>query len=88
MNGQRSGSDFCAAHTQEVSSVGLLAAAAGAILGNALVPGLGIVLGGFVGHSLRNSMGTDSMTKKRVFISFDFDNDSRTETAAGSARKT
>lgn len=75
LNGQRSGSDFCAAHAQEVSSSGLLATAAGAILGNALVPGLGIVLGGFVGHSLRNSMGTDSMTKKRVFISFDFDND-------------
>ena len=75
LNGQRPGTDFCAAHAQEVSSGGLLATAAGAILGNALVPGLGIVLGGFVGNSLRNSMGTDSMTKKRVFISFDFDND-------------
>ena len=73
LNGQRSGSDFCAAHAKEVSSGGLLATAAGAILGNALMPGLGVVLGGFVGHSLRNSMGTDSMTKKRVFISFDFD---------------
>jgi MTH538 TIR-like domain (DUF1863) len=75
LNGQRSGSDFCAAHAKEVSAGGLLATAAGAILGNALMPGLGIVLGGFVGHSLRNSMGNDSMTKKRVFISFDFDND-------------
>lgn len=75
LNGQRSGSDYCAAHAKETSPDGLLATAAGAFLGNALVPGLGLVLGGLVGHSLRNSMGADDMTKKRVFISFDFDND-------------
>ena len=75
LNGQRPGADFCATHANEVSPGGLLSTAAGALIGHALVPGLGLVLGGLAGHSFRNSMGTDSMTKKRVFISFDFDND-------------
>jgi hypothetical protein len=75
LNGQRPGADFCAAHATETSSGELLATTAGALLGHALVPGLGLVLGGLAGHSLRNLMGTDSMTKKRVFISFDFEND-------------
>lgn len=75
LNGQRPGTDFCAAHATEVSSDEILATAAGALLGHALLPGLGLVLGGLAGHFLRNSMGTDGMTKKRVFVSFDFDND-------------
>ncbi|MBT9508368.1 TIR domain-containing protein [Rhodoferax sp.] len=75
LNGQRPGTDFCAAHATEISSGELLATAAGALIGHALVPGLGLVLGGLAGHSFRNVMGPDDMTKKRVFISFDFDND-------------
>lgn len=75
LNGQRPGSDFCATHATETSSREILATAAGAVLGNALLPGLGLVLGGLAGHSLRNSIGASDMTKKRVFISFDFDND-------------
>ena len=75
LNGQRPGTDFCATHATEISSGELLATAAGALIGHALVPGLGLVLGGLAGHSFRNLMGPDDMTKKRVFISFDFDND-------------
>jgi hypothetical protein len=75
LNGQRPGTDFCATHATEISSGELLATAAGALIGHALVPGLGLVLGGLAGHSFRNVMGPDDMTKKRVFISFDFEND-------------
>lgn len=75
LNGQRPGTDFCATHAAEISSGELLATAAGALVGHALIPGLGLVLGGLAGHSFRNLMGPDDMTKKRVFISFDFDND-------------
>ena len=75
LNGPRLGTDFCATHATEISYGELLATAAGALIGHALIPGLGLVLGGLAGNSFRNSMGTDSMTKKRVFISFDFDND-------------
>jgi hypothetical protein len=75
LNGRRPGIDFCTVHATEISSDELLATAAGALIGHALVPGLGFVLGGLAGHSFRNSMGTDDMTKKRVFISFDFEND-------------
>ena len=75
LNGQRTGTDFCAIHASEISSGELFATAAGALVGHALIPGLGIVLGGLAGHSFRNFTGLNNMTKKRVFISFDFDND-------------
>jgi hypothetical protein len=75
LNGQQPGSDFCQVHASKISTDDLLATAFGAVLGHALLPGLGIVLGGLTGHSLRNSIGANDMTKKRVFISFDFDND-------------
>lgn len=75
LNGQRTGTDFCAIHASEISSGELFATAAGALVGHALIPGLGIVLGGLAGHSFRNFTGLSNMTKKRVFISFDFDND-------------
>jgi len=75
LNGQRSGTDFCSTHATEISSRELLATAAGALVGHALIPGLGFVIGGLAGHSFRDLMASDNMTKKRVFISFDFDND-------------
>lgn len=75
LNGQRTGTDFCAIHASEIPSGELFATAAGALVGHALIPGLGIVLGGLAGHSFRNFTGLNNMTKKRVFISFDFDND-------------
>ena len=75
LNGQRTGTDFCAIHASEISSGELFATAAGALVGHALIPGLGIVLGGLAGHSFRNFTGLNNMTKKRLFISFDFDND-------------
>jgi hypothetical protein len=67
--------DFCKAHSDNVSSHTLFATAAGTILGHAILPGIGAVIGGLVGHSLRNTIGSAGMKKKRVFISFDFDND-------------
>ncbi len=49
LNGQRTGTDFCAIHASEISYGELFAAAAGALVGHALMPGLGIVLGGLAG---------------------------------------
>lgn len=51
LNGQQPGTEFCATHSTEISYGELLATAAGALVGHALIPGLGVVLGGLVGHS-------------------------------------
>lgn len=53
-----------------------MALGAGALVGNAIVPGLGgIVLGGIVGGLARALLREEEMAKTRVFVSFDFDND-------------
>lgn len=53
-----------------------MAAGAGALVGNAIVPGVGgIVLGGIAGRLVRTLLKGEGMAKTRVFVSFDFDND-------------
>jgi hypothetical protein len=74
-NSSRAGSAFCAAHADQVSTGELLAAAAGAVVGTALSPGLGTVAGGLVGRQLRQWLVDTEKRKVRVFLSFDFDND-------------
>lgn len=51
LNGKRLGTEFCATHATEISSGELIATAAGALVGHALIPGLGVVLGGLVGRT-------------------------------------
>lgn len=76
LNYSRPGGEFCAAHRAEVSSGEAAAVGLGALLGNALVPGLGgAVLGGLAGKLVRTQYLEGRMAKPRVFVSFDFDND-------------
>lgn len=68
--------DFCTAHQDRVSVGAAVAIGIGAAIGNAFVPGLGgAVLGGISGRLVRLAARQTSATKKRVFVSFDFDND-------------
>lgn len=75
-NSAQIGSDFCAVHQSHFSIGEILATGAGALIGNAFVPGIGgLFLGGITGRSIQQlTIGKTSM-KKRVFVSFDFDND-------------
>ncbi len=70
------GNSFCSAHSDRLDISGLSGTLIGAAIGNAIIPGLGGILGGavagnFAGKVLRET----KIMKKRVFVSFDFDND-------------
>lgn len=68
--------DYCAVHRGYVLSDELLAVGLGAFVGNAVLPGVGgALLGGVAGSVARSLLKGESMTKKRVFVSFDFEND-------------
>lgn len=70
----RENKNFCYQHIGSVDSNGIIAVAAGAAIGNALLPGLGgMLLGGAVGKLVKENI--DMATK--VFVSFDFDNDKK-----------
>lgn len=76
LNSPLADSDFCAVHRSQISFGEVLAAGAGAVVGNAIVPGLGgTVLGGVAGRLVRSLLGGERVAKTRVFVSFDFDND-------------
>jgi hypothetical protein len=76
LNHPRHGTDFCVVHRTEVSGSAAVAAGLGALIGNALLPGLGgAVLGGLAGTLVRAQYLEGKMAKPRVFVSFDFDND-------------
>lgn len=63
-------------HADEVSGEGLGAAFIGAVVGHALLPGTGgAFLGGVSGTIARRLYKGARVTRKRVFVSFDFDND-------------
>lgn len=75
-NHASAGSDFCARHANEVSPSGIGVALVGAALGHAIFPGVGgAVLGSAAGTIARRLYKTSCAQKKRVFVSFDFDND-------------
>lgn len=75
-NSATEGSDFCSIHQSQVSFGEVLATGAGALIGNVFVPGIGgVVLGGLAGRSIRQLTIGKTFIKKRVFVSFDFDND-------------
>jgi hypothetical protein len=70
------GSDFCAAHRDHISFATAAATGIGMIAGNFLLPGFGgLALGGLGGQIARSALRKASAEKKRVFVSFDFDND-------------
>ena len=76
LNRTLAGTDRCAVHSSESSGRGALAVGVGAFIGNAIIPGLGgLVLGGVVGHAVKGLLEDQQMSKSRVFVSFDFDND-------------
>ncbi|UUZ65699.1 hypothetical protein LP417_15580 [Polaromonas sp. P1-6] len=75
-NHAKPGSDFCNVHASQLSLGEVLATGAGALIGNVLIPGIGgVIAGGWAGRSIRNLFKENDMAKKRVFVSFDFDND-------------
>jgi hypothetical protein len=66
---------MCPAHLEEsgLSLRHLAASGFGALIGNAVLPVIGGAIGAFVGLGLSAKVGFRG--KKKVFLSFDFDND-------------
>lgn len=77
LNPPVTGSDFCHVHQSNVSAGEALALGAGALIGNAILPGVGgMVMGGIAGTLVRTFLKeNETIRKTRVFVSFDFDND-------------
>lgn len=74
----RPGSEFCRVHASDAEFLNrtALPAIGGAIIGNLLAPGIGgAIVGGLAGIALHTLPEDDDMPKKKVFVSFDFDND-------------
>lgn len=70
------GSDHCRVHDDNISDGSLAAAVLGAVVGNAVLPGLGgAILGSASAALARRIYRENKVNKKRVFVSFDFDND-------------
>lgn len=68
--------DYCTVHRGRISSGELIAAGVGAAVGHSVLPGAGgAILGSIAGIIARSFFREESMAKKRVFVSFDFDND-------------
>ena len=76
LNAARSDSDYCRIHDGHVSDGNVAAAALGALVGHAVLPGLGgALLGGATATIARQLFKESRVSKKKVFVSFDFDND-------------
>ncbi len=70
------GSDYCRVHEGTFSGDSVATAILGAVIGNALLPGLGgALLGGASATVARRIYKENRVKKKKVFVSFDFDND-------------
>lgn len=68
--------EYCAVHGTLNSSGHPIWAGFGALVGNAVLPGPGgVLLGGIGGIVAKALLEEKSVIKKRVFVSFDFDND-------------
>jgi hypothetical protein len=68
--------DYCRVHEDQCSGGSVAAATLGALIGHALLPGLGgALLGGASGALARRIYKENQVSKKKVFVSFDFDND-------------
>lgn len=72
------GSSFCSVHSDRFDVDGLGDVLIGAAIGHAILPGLGGIVGGAVAGRFSGKVIREKRTvKKRVFVSFDFDNDRR-----------
>lgn len=69
------GYDHCHYHADELSGGDAVAAGILGLLGHAVVPGLGAVVGAIAGPPIRRLLRDDEVRKTRVFVSFDFDCD-------------
>jgi cellobiose-specific phosphotransferase system component IIB len=68
--------DFCSQHRDQVSAGEAAAVFVGAILGNTVAPGLGgMFVGGVAGKLARSLIKDAEPTRRKVFVSFDFDED-------------
>ena len=68
--------DYCRIHDGQVSDGSFAAAAIGALVGHAVLPGLGgALLGGASAALARRIYKESTVSKKKTFVSFDFDND-------------
>lgn len=76
LNHARHGSLYCAKHSDQLDLAKVIGTAAGMLAGNVLVPGVGgLIAGGITGNFLTSLLREGHMAKKKVFVSFDFDND-------------
>lgn len=74
---------FCRSHqgTFDQKSAELtIATGIGSVIGHVLAPGLGFFVGGALGYVFEKTSQEDDMAKKKVFVSFDFDNDKTLKT--------
>lgn len=69
--------DYCSKHKSHGDGADLLALGVGAVVGAMAAPGLvPVILGAAAGKALKKAIFTGGPArKKRVFVSFDFDND-------------
>lgn len=68
--------DFCSQHKGRVSASEAVAVFVGAILGNTVAPGLGgTLVGGAAGKLARSLLKDTEPSRRKIFISFDFDED-------------
>ena len=69
------GRDHCTRHADDLSNGDAVAAGLLGVIGHAVVPGLGGLVGALAGPPLRRLLREEEIRKRRVFVSFDFDND-------------
>lgn len=76
LNAARSNNDYCHIHNGQVSDGSVAVVAIGALVGQAVLPGIGGALLGSATASIARQFYMESrVSKKKVFVSFDFDND-------------
>lgn len=75
-NSARNGGRFCSVHAGSVDKKTAAYTAGGVVAGNILAPGIGgMLVGGLAGYLASTLLQEKTRMKKRVFVSFDFDND-------------
>lgn len=74
-------SHYCSTHKAQNSTYGILPIAGGALIGHLIFPGVGgALLGGLAGAAFKKSKKEGSMSKPKVFISFDYEHDETLKT--------
>lgn len=72
------GSSFCHTHKSHLDTSNIGASFIGAAIGNVISPGIGgAIAGAIFGNIANNYIRDEKIMKKKVFVSFDFDNDKK-----------